>query len=107
MEYSSSAIPYGSTLDAGTKEMIEAVLDVEIVSSADLVQAAFAVLTPAQLASHRRARRSVFTKDAAFAFIGDHVVAPRNDHRVRGGSSSSAARLPNRTWTRTIRPSWW
>ena len=79
MEYSPrNAIPYVSTLDAGTKEMIEAVLDVEIVSSADLVQAAFAVLTPAQLASHRRAAEvCLATKDAAFAFIGDTLRAGR------------------------------
>lgn len=79
MEYSPrNAIPYVSTLDAGMKEMIEAVLGAEIVSSADLVQAAFAVLSPAQLASHRRAAAiCLATKDAAFAFIGDTLRAGR------------------------------
>lgn len=87
MEYSPrNAVPYVSTLDAGTKEMIEAVLDVEIVSSADLVQAAFAVLSPAQLASHRRAAElCLATKDAAFAFIGETLRTGRttNEYEVQ------------------------
>ncbi len=42
----------------------------EIVSSADLVQLVEAVLTPEQLASHRRAAAvCLAAKDAAFAFI--------------------------------------
>ncbi len=72
MEYSpGGAMPYVSKLDAGTKELIEAATAAEIVSSADLVQFTQAMLTPAQIAGHRRAAAAcIAVKDAAFDFIG-------------------------------------
>lgn len=71
MEYSpANAIPYVSRVDAGTKELVEQTTGAEIVSSADLVQLAQAVLSAAQLESHRRAAAvCLAAKDAAFARI--------------------------------------
>lgn len=71
MEYSpANAIPYVSRLDAGTKELVEETTRAEIVSSADLVQLAQAVLSEAQLSSHRRAAEvCLAARDAAFARI--------------------------------------
>jgi Xaa-Pro aminopeptidase len=71
MEYSpGNAIPYVSRVDAGTKELVEECTGAEIVSSADLVQLAQAVLTDAQMESHRRAAAiCLAAKDAAFARI--------------------------------------
>lgn len=71
MEYSpNNAIPYVSRVDAGTKELVEQTTHAEIVSSADLVQLAQAVLSAAQLDSHRRAAAiCLAAKDAAFARI--------------------------------------
>ncbi len=71
MEYSpANAIPYVSRVDAGTKELVEATTHAEILSSADLVQLAQAVLSVAQLESHRRAAAiCLAAKDAAFARI--------------------------------------
>lgn len=68
MEYSpGNAIPYVSRVDAGTIEMVRQATGVEIVSSADLVQLAQAVLDEAQLASHRAAAAAVLdAKDAGF-----------------------------------------
>lgn len=80
MEYSPhAAIPYVSKLDAGTKELIEACTGAEIVSSADLVQQVQAVLSNAQLASHRRAAEHCLRiKDEAFAFIANALRSARN-----------------------------
>jgi Xaa-Pro dipeptidase len=77
LEYSpQNAIPYVSWVDAGTKEMIERVTGAEIVSSADLVQIAQAVLDDAQIASHRRAAAvCLAAKDAAFDFIRTKLAA--------------------------------
>jgi Xaa-Pro aminopeptidase len=77
MEYSpQNAIPYVSLIDAGTKEMIERVTGAQIVSSADLVQIAQAVLSEAQIASHRRAATvCLAAKDAAFDFIRAKLTA--------------------------------
>ena len=71
MEYSpDNAIPYVSRVDAGTKELVEKATGAEIVSSADLVQLVQAVLTPAQVAGHRRAAAiCLAAKDAAYDFI--------------------------------------
>lgn len=71
MEYSpDNAIPYVSWVDAGTKEMLERVTGAEIVSSADLVQIAQAVLDAGQIASHRRAVAvCMAAKDAAFDYL--------------------------------------
>ncbi len=70
------AIPYVSRVDAGTVELVRS-LGLEVVTSADLVQVAEAVWTPAQLASHRRAAAKLLQiKDDTFA----HVL-----HRLAGG----------------------
>lgn len=70
MEYSPrGAIPYVSRVDAGTLEMVRG-LGVEVVTSADLVQAVEARLTSAQAAGHRRAAAALLRiKDAAFAHV--------------------------------------
>jgi Xaa-Pro aminopeptidase len=69
------AIPYVSRVDAGTVDLVRS-LGVEVVSSADLVQVADAVWSPAQLASHRRAAASVLAvKDAAFAHVRERLAA--------------------------------
>lgn len=77
MEYSpQNAIPYVSLIDAGTKEMVERITGAEIVSSADLVQIAQAVLDDAQIASHHRAAAvCLAAKDAAFDFIRARLAA--------------------------------
>jgi Xaa-Pro aminopeptidase len=55
MNYSPEcAIPYVSRVDAGTVELVRSI-GVEVVTAADLIQRFEAVLTPAQLAGHRRA----------------------------------------------------
>lgn len=71
MEYSPQcAIPYVSKVDAGTLELVRAATGAEIVSSADLVQLVQAVLTPAQLESHRRAvAHCMGAKNEALHFI--------------------------------------
>ncbi len=71
MEYSPrGAIPYVSNVDAGTLEMVRAVTNATVVSSADLVQLVQAVLSSEQMDSHRRAAAHVLAaKDAAFAFV--------------------------------------
>ncbi len=71
MEYSpGNAIPYVSRIDAGTKELVEQATGAEVVSSADLVQLAQAVLSEAQVAGHRAAAEvCLAAKDAAFAHI--------------------------------------
>jgi Xaa-Pro dipeptidase len=77
MEYSpQNAIPYVSWVDAGTKEMVERVTGAQIVSSADLVQIAQAVLSEEQIASHRRAAAvCIAAKDAAFDFLRAKLAA--------------------------------
>ncbi|MCS7222315.1 MAG: Xaa-Pro peptidase family protein [Anaerolineae bacterium] len=70
MEYSpQGAIPYVSRVDAGTIEMVRG-LGVEVVSSADLVQAVEACWTAEQLAGHRRSAAALLAiKDMAFQHI--------------------------------------
>jgi Xaa-Pro aminopeptidase len=70
MEYSPHcAIPYVSRVDAGTLEMIRG-LGVEVVTSADLVQAVEARLSPAQIDGHRRAAAALLRiKDEAFSHV--------------------------------------
>lgn len=77
MEYSPAcAIPYVSKLDAGMKEFIEAATNAEIVSSADLVQAVQARLSPTQIAGQRRAAvHCLAVKDAAFAWLAQQLSA--------------------------------
>ncbi len=79
MEYSpANAVPYVSLVDAGAKEMVEAATGAEIVSSADLVQLTQAVLSPAQVESHRRAAEvCLAAKDHAFDFIRSALRAER------------------------------
>ncbi len=76
VEYSpGNAIPYVSRVDAGTVEMLRS-LGLEVLSSADLVQAVEAVLTPEQLASHRRAAKALLEiKDAAFDLVRQRLQA--------------------------------
>jgi Xaa-Pro aminopeptidase len=74
MQYSPNcAIPYVSMVDAGTIELVRSI-GVEVVSSAELIQAFEAVWTPAQLESHLEAGRRVDTvRAAAFEFIGERL----------------------------------
>jgi len=78
-EYSPDCgIPYVSWVDAGTGEQLRR-LGYELHSSADLIQAIYAVWTPAQLDSHRRAAAICMeAKDRAFDAIreGLHAGAP-------------------------------
>jgi Xaa-Pro dipeptidase len=87
MEYSPhSAVPFVSRVDAGTKEWIEQLTNAEIVSSADLAQLALAVLTPEQVASHRRAAAVVREiLDAAFGFIASELRSHHalNEYQVQ------------------------
>mgnify|MGYP005840298005 CR=1 FL=1 len=71
MEYSpGNAIPFVSRIDAGIKEVVEQATAAVIHSSADLAQMVLAVLSEAQLASHRRAAVACMeAKDRAFAHI--------------------------------------
>ncbi len=69
------AIPYVSRVDAGTAELVRS-LGVEVVTSADLVQVAEAVWTPAQLASHRRAAAALIEVQAGtFAHVRERLAA--------------------------------
>lgn len=86
MEYSPRcAIPYVSRVDAGTLEMIRG-LGVEVFSSADLVQAVEARLTPAQIDGHRRAATALLRiKDEAFAHVAQALAAgqPISEYSVQ------------------------
>ncbi len=75
MEYSpQGAIPYVSRVDAGTIEMVRG-LGVEVVSSADLVQAVEARWTVEQLAGHRRSAAALLAiKDAAFQHMAQALA---------------------------------
>ncbi len=77
MEYSPrNAVPYVSKVDAGMWELVRDVTGATIVSSGDLVQLVQAVLTPEQLASHRRAAaHCLAVKDEAFRFIARQLMA--------------------------------
>jgi Xaa-Pro aminopeptidase len=77
MEYSpGNAIPFISRIDAGIKEVVEATTGAEIHSSADVAQLVLAVLTPHQLATHRRAATACLeAKDRCFAFIARRLRA--------------------------------
>lgn len=74
MEYSpNSELPTIAYVDAGTIELIRS-LGPEVVSSADLYQAAFGTWTAEQLASHERAADGlVRIVGEAFAFIGERL----------------------------------
>jgi len=79
MEYSPlGRLPYIGLVDAGTIELVRS-FGVEVVSSADLVAAFQARLSPARIDSHRRAAGLVNqTKDEAFAYIADELRAGRS-----------------------------
>ena len=67
-------VPYVSTVDAGTVQMLES-LGADIVSSADLLQA-FAAWTPEQIDAHRRAAREVMEAlDLAFTYLHTRTAA--------------------------------
>jgi Xaa-Pro aminopeptidase len=76
MDYSPRcAIPYVSRVDAGTVELVRS-CGVEVVSAADLIQRFEATLTPAQLASHRRAAEALLSVvNESFAEIARRVRA--------------------------------
>ena len=86
MEFSpGGAIPTVSRVDAGTIELVRS-LGVDVISSADLVQVAEAVWSPAQVESHRRTARSLIAiKDLAFAFVAErlHNANPATETEVQ------------------------
>ena len=77
MEYSpGNAIPFISRIDAGIKEVVEASTGAEIHSSADVAQLVLAVLSPHQVATHRRAATACLeAKDRCFDFIARKLKA--------------------------------
>lgn len=79
MEYSpGGAIPMHSWVDGGTIEMVRG-LGAEVVSSADLFQAAIAAWSPEAVRLHREACAIVAqVKDDAFAFIGERLAAEQS-----------------------------
>jgi len=76
MEYvPENAIPYCSYVDAGTVELVRR-LGPEVVSSADFAQRFEAVLSPAQLESHRAAGRALLrARDGVVAWIRERAQA--------------------------------
>jgi Xaa-Pro aminopeptidase len=76
MEYSpENANPYVATVDAGTVELVRSV-GPEVVSSESIAQRFEAVLTPAQIESHREAGRALLrAKDGIYAWIKEHLAA--------------------------------
>ncbi|HEY65085.1 MAG TPA: aminopeptidase P family protein [Caldilineae bacterium] len=86
MEYSpQGAIPYVSRVDGGTLDQIRG-LGVEVVSSADLVQAVEARWTLAQLEGHRRSAAALMeVKDEAFTLISRTLAEGRvlYEHEVQ------------------------
>lgn len=76
MEYvPHNANPYCSLVDAGTVELVQA-LGPEVVSSADFAQRFEAVLSPAQIESHRRAGKALITAgDRIFDWIRSELQA--------------------------------
>lgn len=110
MEYSpGDAVPYVDRVPAGVLEMVRT-LGADVVTSADLVSALYAVWTPAQLAAHRRAAEHVATiaRDA-IASAGARVRAgtPVYEHEVaseiraafdRAGLETEAGHGPIVAW---------
>ncbi|MBI3074180.1 MAG: M24 family metallopeptidase [Deltaproteobacteria bacterium] len=78
MEYSpKGALPYVSRVDAGTVDRVRA-LGIDVVSSEMLVQRLLSRLTPAGIASHRRAAAALHDiQEAAFSRIRRDVRARR------------------------------
>lgn len=75
MEYvPDNAIPYSSYVDAGTVGLVRS-LGPEVVSSADFAQRFEAVLTPAQLDSHRAAGRALLrARDGIAAWLRGRIA---------------------------------
>lgn len=76
--------PYVAWVDAGTVELVRS-LGPEVVSSADIAQRFEAVLTPAQMDSHREAGvRLLRARDALFAWLRErlHGDAPLTEYDV-------------------------
>jgi Xaa-Pro aminopeptidase len=68
------AIPYVSRVDAGTLELVRS-LGLEVVTSADLVQVAEAVWSPAQLQSHRWACNQLLElKEDTFSHVRERLA---------------------------------
>jgi Xaa-Pro aminopeptidase len=80
MEYvPDNAIPYGSLVDAGTIELVRG-LGPEVVSSATIAQRFEAVLTPAQIESHRAAGRALLrARDQTVAWLRERMQADQAD----------------------------
>jgi Xaa-Pro aminopeptidase len=75
-------IPYLSRVDAGTVELVRS-YDVEVVSSADLVQVHLCRWGDAQIESHKRAAKAIdAAKDQAFTFTNDELRAGRQPTEV-------------------------
>ncbi len=76
MEYvPQNAIPYCSLVDAGTVELVRS-LGPEVVSSADFAQQFEAVLTPAQIESHRRAGQALMRAgNRVFDWVRERMLA--------------------------------
>jgi len=74
MEYSpNGAIPYISRVDGGTLELIRS-FDIDLCSSADLVQLINAHISPDQYAGHLESAKCILqAKDHAFEWIGDKI----------------------------------
>ena len=83
MEYSSkNELPRVSRVDAGTIELVRS-LGVEVVSSADLMQAATHRWTPEQLEDHRNtAEKLGRIVNEAFAFAGQKLRGGVSEHEV-------------------------
>jgi len=84
MEYSpGNAIPYISRVDAGTIEAVRG-LDVEVVSSGDLVQRFEAIWTPDALQTHRAAAEKLYRiKDRAFEMIRQRQASGLTEYDVQ------------------------
>jgi Xaa-Pro aminopeptidase len=74
MEYVlENGIPYVSLVDAGTVELVRS-LGPEVVASADFTQRFEAVLTPAQIVSHREAGQALLrARDGIFDWLRDQL----------------------------------
>ncbi len=79
MEFSPhNAIPYLDLVDGGVLELVRESGQVEIASSADLVQQFQAVLTSTQAESHRQAAAKVLqVKEETFAHVASELIADR------------------------------
>jgi len=79
MQYSPmNSIPYISTVDAGTVELVRS-FGIEVVSSADLIQIFEAVLTDEDFESHKRGGEKIHKiMDASFKEIGERLRRNEN-----------------------------